>query len=428
MTLLQKILRKSSRAFESILYPFSPNQPIWTPRNYESLAREGYQQNAVVYACVNLICDSVGEIPIKLFRGIGSEQEEVAEHPALDLIYNPNPMMSEHDMKAALAAYLLISGNAYLDGAQAVQTGERRGRPVYLYPLRPDRMTVKAGTWREPVSGYRYDEGKPVDFDYDQVMHLRLFNPLNPFYGMGRIEAAARGIDQHNTASAWNLATLQNGAAPPWVLAVKGNMKPEAEENLREQIQDRLSGPQNARKPVVTQTGEKGGLDVTRLGFSPLEMDWLEGKKMSAHEIAAAFKVPAQLVGIPDAQTYANYEQARKALYTEGVLPLMNLICDGFTRWLLPKFGATDLYFGYDKGGIDALQEDMTELFSRAVMGYRAGIITQRQAAQIIGVDDDLAQDQYRYEIESLGFESLSLGNGFSREVKAILQKEYARN
>jgi HK97 family phage portal protein len=360
---------------------------------------------------------------------VGSEQEEVDDHPVLDLLYSPNPIMSDTDLKTALAAHLLIAGNAYLDGAQAVQTGERRGRPVYLWPLRPDKVTVKAGTWREPVSGYRYDEGKPVEFDVDQVMHLKLFNPLDSFYGMGPIEAAARGIDQHNAASAWNTGLLQNGAAPPWVMAIKGSVKPEERENFKEQIQDRLAGPENARKPVVTSTGSDGGLDVTKLGFNPLEMDFLEGKKMSAYEIAAAFNVPAQLVGIPGAQTYANYEQARKALYTEGVLPLADMICAGLTRWLLPKFGATDLYLYYDKGQIDALQEDLTELFNRAAIGYRAGFLTQRQAAQIAGVDDDQAEDMYRYEIETpMGVESLSLGNGFSREVKALLETEYARN
>lgn len=430
MNWFQRVLRKSTRAFESILYPYAPQQPIWMPKNYEAFAREGYSENAVVYACIELLSDAVASLPFKLYRGKGSEQQEIDEHPALQLLQNPNPDMSEYDLKKAVASYLLIAGNAYIDGAQAVQTGERRGRPVFLHPLRPDKITIKAGTWREPVSGYRYEEGLPVDFEADEVLHLKLFNPLNAFYGMGPLEAAARGITQHNAATAWNTATLQNGAAPPWILGIKGAMKPEAQENLKEQIRSRLAGPENARKPIVTQTGESGGIDVVKLGFNALEMDWLDGKKLSALEIASAFKVPAQLVGIPDAQTYANYEQARKALYTEGVLPLAYMICDGFTRWLLPKFGLDrQVYFFYDKNEIDALQEDLNNLYNRAAVGYRSGFLTQRQAAQLVGVDDNLAQDRFRYEIETpLGMESLTLSNGFSRELKALMERQYARN
>jgi len=62
-------------------------------------------------------------------------------------------------------------------------------------------------------------------------------------------------------------------------------------------------------------------------------MDWLGGRNVAARDIALAFGVPAQLVGIPDAQTYANMAEARMALYEETVLPLVTRVIAGFDHW-----------------------------------------------------------------------------------------------
>ena len=48
----------------------------------------------------------------------------------------------------------------------------------------------------------------------------------------------------------------------------------------------------------------------------------LNAKNISARDIALCFGVPAQLVGIPDAQTYANVQEARLALYEKTIIPL----------------------------------------------------------------------------------------------------------
>jgi len=33
-------------------------RPVWTPRDYETLSREGYVRNAVAYRCVRMIAEA----------------------------------------------------------------------------------------------------------------------------------------------------------------------------------------------------------------------------------------------------------------------------------------------------------------------------------------------------------------------------------
>ncbi|MCK5556260.1 MAG: phage portal protein, partial [Alphaproteobacteria bacterium] len=101
---------------------------------------------------------------------------------------------------------------------------------------------------------------------------------------------------------------------------------------------------------------------------SPKDMDWLAGKDVSAREIALAFNVPAQLIGINGSLTFSNFEQARLSLFEDAVLPLLDHVKDEINNWLTPQFG-DDLAIEYDADKIDALaprREKVWERMSKA--------------------------------------------------------------
>src|SRR5260221_13141230 len=85
--------------------------PVWTPRQYDTLAEEGYQKNMVVYRCVSLIARGVGSVAWKLYK----DGKRVESHPLLTLIQNPNPQQSLSRFMEGLSAYLLLAVNVYIE-------------------------------------------------------------------------------------------------------------------------------------------------------------------------------------------------------------------------------------------------------------------------------------------------------------------------
>ncbi len=182
-----------------------PGAPVWTPRRYDSLADEGYRLNPIAYKCIRLIAVSTARLPWRVLQG----SQPVDQHPILDLLARPCPQISGQSLREALFSHYLTAGNAYLE-AVAGQTGPIKE----LYVLRPDRMKVVPGS--DGLRGYQYSVGGrqhrfgPTDLrGQSPILHLRTFNPLDDWYGMSPLEAAARAVDQHNEASAWNKAILQ---------------------------------------------------------------------------------------------------------------------------------------------------------------------------------------------------------------------------
>ncbi|MDE2030414.1 MAG: phage portal protein, partial [Alphaproteobacteria bacterium] len=329
---------KTSRAGPMIAWS-SVGQPQWTPRRIPNLAEEGFRKNPVAYRCVTQIATASAAVPWLLYDDQGHELDT---HPLLTLLAHPNPMQDGVSFLETIYAHLQISGNAYIEAIRP----HDHAMPVELYVLRPDRMKIVAGPHGLPQA-YQYSvNGQTTTWPCDPVtgasdiLHLKTFHPLDDWYGLAPMEAALLAVDQHNAAGAWNQALLNQGARPSGALVYapkdggSATLTDEQLQRLREEMGLLYQGDRNAGRPLILE----GGLDWREMSLSPKDMDWLAGRSASARDIALAFGVPAQLIGIPETQTYANVEQARLAFYEETVLPLVARTIAAFDRWLCPMY------------------------------------------------------------------------------------------
>ena len=308
--------------------------PAWAPRDYAAFAREGFMQNAILYRAVRMIAEAAASVPLLLYQG----DEEITEHPLLDLLARPNPAASTPDLLEAWYGFLLVSGNAYLE---AVTIGSDIRE---LHTLRPDRMKVVPGADGWPEAFEYTVDGRTRRLAHEaapgvrSVLHLKLFHPLNDHYGLSPIEAAASAVDIHNTASRWNKALLDNSARPSGALvytARDGNLTIEQYDRLKSELEQGFQGAARAGRPLLLE----GGLDWKSMSLTPKDMDFIEAKHVAAREIALALGVPPMLLGIPGDNTYSNYQEATRTFWRSTVLPLVTRTAKSLSAWLSPAYG-----------------------------------------------------------------------------------------
>lgn len=333
-------------------------QPVWTPRRYDELAREAYIMNAVSYRCVRMIAGAAASTDILLHRA----DKEIDTHPLLDLLARPNPRDGGHALLEAFFIRLLLSGNGYLEAVGPREMGE----PRELWSLRSDHMQVIAGPHGIPQA-YRYSAGgRSRDWKVDpltgqsDVLHVREFHPLDDWYGMSRVEAAAYGVDRHNAYSQHNKALLDNGARPSGALVFEpipmgsGEGAVAAPESVikaaEAELRERHMGGSNAGKPMVLG----GKVSWQEMGLSPRDMDFMEGKDDAARDICLAYGVPFTLL-VKGQSTYNNVSEAKLELYEDTVLPLLDRTLDAMNNWLCPRFGE-DFRLVADRDSISALE------------------------------------------------------------------------
>ncbi len=342
---------KKASATAPLFITEGAHQPLWTPRQYDTLAEEGYQKNIVVYRCVSLIARGVGSVSWKLYRG----DEHLETHPLLTLLQNPNPQQGLSRFMEGLTAYYLLAGNAYVEAVMP------EGEPLELYLLRPDRVRIVPGTTGVPEAFTYTLGGRSVHISVDplngrsRVLHIKSFNPLHDWYGMSPIEAAAHAIDQHNAVASHNLSLLQNGGRPSGALQFRSDRNGEAlneeqRHRLRQDLKAAYEGARNAGRILILE----GEFEWKEMGLSPKDLDFIEGKYLSAREISQVYGVPPMLVGVPGDATFSNYKEARYHLWEDTILPYLEMIKGELNRWLSPLF-EEGLILDYDRDSIAAL-------------------------------------------------------------------------
>ena len=355
-------------------------------RRYKEYAKDGYQENAIVYKCISMIANNASAVKIKVFSG----DTELDSHPLISLLNRPNPLQSGVEYFHSLISYLLISGNSYMIKDKDTSA------PTELYLLRPDRIEIKSNKSMIPESYHYKLDNKIVSTypvnpvtGYSQLKHIKLWNPLDDFYGLSPIVAGAYNIDQHNLAGLHNVGLLKNGCTPSAMLKFKptdetgasATLSDDQRAMLLQDLETRFSSSANAGRPMLLE----GDFDYVQMGLNPKDMDFLELMNMSAREIALCFGVPAQLVGIAD-QTYANVAEARLSLYEETIIPLLDRLQSDLNEYLSPLYEG-NLSIQYDIDSIPAMAEKRKQIFANVSQGVQQGILTRNEARDRLGLE-----------------------------------------
>ena len=302
-------------------------------------------------------------------------------HPLLDLIAQPNPREDRAGFLEAVAAHLLLAGNAYIE-AVAVDGAVRE-----LYALRPDRMRVVPGAdgWAQ---AYEYTVGgrRPCastqDAPLPPILHLTLFHPLDDHYGLAPLEAAAVAVDTHNAAARWNKALLDNAARPSGALVYTGPGRRGARPTSSSSGSSANSRTPTRAPPMPAgrccwKAGSTGRRCRCRrrtwISWRPSTPPRARSRSPSACRRCCS--------AIPGDNTYSNYQEANRVFWRQTVLPLARRIGAALARWLAPAFGA-GLRLVVDTDQIDALSADRAALWERVT---KAPFLTLNEKRAMVG-------------------------------------------
>lgn len=367
-----RVERKATTGFVAL---HMQGEAGWSRRDYGSLAREGFMRNPVAHRAVRLVAETAAAVPWLLYEG----EAESDAHAALALLRRPNGRQSGAALMEVVYGHMLIGGSAYVEmiaaGAEARE----------LHALRPDRVGIVAD-----------DTGWPTALDYGAgktrrrialggeagqgALQLTLFHPLDDHYGFPPLQAASMALDIHNAAARWNKALLDNSARPSGALVYApkegGNLTEDQFDRLKAELEDGYSGASRAGRPLLLE----GGLDWKAMSLTPKDMDFMEARNGAARDIALALGVPPMLLGIPGDATYANYQEANRALYRLTVLPLVGRVAGELSAFLSAAYGE-ELRLWYDADRIEGLAAEREALWRRLTAADFISTDEKREAA-----------------------------------------------
>ena len=263
-------------------------------------------QTTAVYACVRILAEAVASLPIHVYRHTDEGKEQDVNHQLYYLLHDePNPDMTSFVFRETLMSHLLIWGNAY---AQIIRDG--RGQVLALYPLLPDRVSVKRDDKGELYYVYqRSEEDNPnfkdkgnIILKKSEVLHVPGLG-FDGLIGYSPIAMAKNAVGMILATEEYGASFFANGANPGGVLEHPGILKDPSK--VRESWNQVYQGTNNSHKVAVLEEG----MSYKTIGIPPNEAQFLETRKFQINEIARLYRIPPHLVGDLEKSSFSNIEQ-----------------------------------------------------------------------------------------------------------------------
>ncbi|MFC5834645.1 phage portal protein [Nonomuraea insulae] len=299
-----------------------------------------------LFAIVHRTSNATSQVNWRLWRqaasGKAEDRTEVTRHLALDVLNRPNPFMTRQEFIETFQQHLDLTG----EGWWVVGRDLRATFPMELWPVRPDRMDpVPHPT--DFLSGYVYcgPDGEQVPLKRDEVIQLRMPNPLDPYRGMGPVQSILTDLDSSKYSAEWNRNFFANSAEPGGIIEVDRRLGDEEFDELRIRWNEQHRGVANAHRVAILEQGKW----VDRK-FTQRDMQFAELRNSSREIIREAFGFPKGMLGTVDDVNRANME-AGEVMFTRWmVVPRLERIKAALNAEFLPLFGSTGqgVEFDYD--------------------------------------------------------------------------------
>ena len=263
---------------------------------------------SAVYAAVRIISETIASIPLNVYQADGETRVKAVGHPIQDLLAKaPNSVSSTFTFREAMAANLVLHGNAY-----AKIEMNAAGRPTALIPLNPMKVEVKV------VDGekvYIFAD-KHTYLDYEIIHFVGLsFNGLT---GKSPLAVAREAVAIGLAAQEYGARFYSNGANTGGVITAPGRLNTEVIKRLKESWNRANSGNSNAHGTAILEEGMK----YEKIGLDPEAAQFLQSRKFQVNEIARIFRIPpSYLADLENSSTRANVEQQAIQFVRDCITP-----------------------------------------------------------------------------------------------------------
>mgnify|MGYP003479272903 FL=1 len=283
----------------------------------------GGEGGAMVEACIGAYSQTVAMCPGAHKRSTGDGGTvAITDSDLAAILKRPNDYESISDFLMNLTDRLYRDGEAfaYAPPSDGRITEIHRFRTGYAYV--GDDGSIFYHLSGNEIAERRFDMSNPIPAR--DVLHVRLKTPRHPLKGVSPILAVA--LDQALTASAMNqqIAFYLNEAKPSFMLETDQQLNAEQTKQLRELWDSQTKGEKAGGTPILTW-----GLKAKQVGQSAKDSTLADMLKLSDQNIALAFRMPLQVLGI-GGTPFASAEALMSAWKSTGLGFALNHIEEAF--------------------------------------------------------------------------------------------------
>ena len=183
----------------------------------------------------------------------------------------------------------------------------------------------------------------------NEIIHIKKYTPMNNYYGIPDIVAAANAMAGNEFAGKYNLDYFENKAVPRYIITVKGaKLSSESERKILEFFQVGLKG-KNHRSLYIPLPADSADSKV-EFKMEPVEAGTQDSsfntyRKMNRDEILMAHRTPINKIGTPEGINLAAARDADKTFKEQVCRPAQDILEKKLNRLISEMTDALEIKF-----------------------------------------------------------------------------------
>ncbi|WP_313673266.1 phage portal protein [Mycolicibacterium sp.] len=320
-------------------YALAPPARLQLSSTYYADYAEIYRTQESVRTVVSFLARNVAQLGLHMFERVGdADRRRLNDHPMALMLRQPNPWTTKYRFIQALVCDFAIYDRAYWLKTRI--SPEANG----LVRIPPQIVTPEGDNWLTP-NGFQVDgtSGRTI-YPADEIVYFRGYG-LDKDVGISPLEALRRTLREEFAASEMREQVMRNGArmsgylerpkdAPEWSDTARDRFK------RNWQAQYSGAGPGAGGTPIL-----EDGMQFKPVSQTARDLQYIESRKLTREEVAAAYFIPPPMIGILDNATFSNITEQHKMLYQDCLAPILVMVQEEIELQLLKDFEPQPMRF-----------------------------------------------------------------------------------
>lgn len=290
-----------------------------------------WQTQESVRTVVSFLARNIAQLGLAVYERVGdADRRRLQDHPLARVLARPNPWTTRYRFINALVHDFAIYDNAFW--VKVVEDGQ----PA-LRRIPPSQVNIEGGDWFAPQAFRIAGSAGAALLDREQVVYFRGYG-VDRDQGTSPLESLRRTLREEYAASQMREQIMRNGArmsgylqrpsdAPPWSAEAADRFK------TAWHAQYTGTGPGAGGTPIL-----EDGMTFNAVSQTAKDLQYIEARKLTREEVAAAYFVPPPMVGLLEHATFSNITEQHKMLYQDTLGPWLTMISEEIELQLLPDF------------------------------------------------------------------------------------------
>ena len=303
---------------------------------------ELWRTQPAVRTTISFVARNIAQLGLHVFERNGdADRQRLTDHPLARLLSKPSPYTTRYRLMDALIHDLAIYDMAFWQKIKT-DTGVEG-----LVRIPPDFVTPKGESWLTPEYFEVKGSSGKMDVNPDEIVFFRGYSSTG-IGGTSPLESLRRTLAEEYAAGEMREQILKNGArvsgylerpkdAPEWSSEAKSKFA----KGWRSQYSG--NGPGAGGTPIL-----EDGMTFKNASQTAEQLQYVEARKLTREQVAAAFDVPPSMLGIMGSATFSNISEQHKMLYSDTLGPWLTMLKEEIELQLVPDLADDNVYVEFN--------------------------------------------------------------------------------